>query len=682
MKRTSLLLIVVLAVFVGIHAQHLSEQQAMQRALTFMKKGRQAKAPALQGRHLKSVDCDFSHLYAFNVEGGGYVIASADSRTLPVLGYSDKGSINPDNMPFNMRQWLKGYEAIIAQLPYSDYGNQEEPQSGKPAIEPLLATDWSQDWPYNLQCPVFDGTLNPDWEGQQGITGCVATSMAMLMKYHEWPKEPCATIPAYTFSYSYDYETYDDMTLDALPPTTFDWDNMISEYEYTHSTKEQRNAVAELMRYCGQAVKMMYSPDLSGAYSPSVTMSLVKYFNYDNGARYHSRYHYTIDEWENLIYNELAAGRPIYYAGSGYDSYGYYGHAFNCDGYDGNGMYHINWGWGGNHNGYFSLSVLNPYNEGGKFIWDMNFSFTQNVITGIQPPVEGSKVAPDVPVLDIDYTPMYFSDEGKYQFEVTQMWLNEEYVTVEGAVCTMDEDGTLQPVATAVLENLYYTQSAFFEFYVDDLDLPEGVTKLYAAVRSPECGINDWQMLTHQSKYLEVTCIDGKKTAVLKPELDVEIVDARVQWYITLGGSNFIVMQLKNNGEEYSAEVYIRAVSLGDNGVEDVEQCLEDPANVQDILVGCYAHEGETVDLTGYFSPTKMGKVALYLSTNGVEYDYAHPHYVLTVDNSTGIEQATATPNDATLGNDAWYTLQGVRIAKPSAKGLYIHRNKVVKWGR
>ena len=204
MKRQLLLLVLVLMT-AGVWAQQISEEQARDRALKFLTNNDAAKTRGLNvGMDRKTVTAktDAKSIYAFNLDGGGYVIASGDSRALPVLGYSATGSIDWDRMPDNMRAWLKSYDQAMATL-----GNTKEFTDGvsrhgqktrapRKAIAPLLKTQWNQMKPYWNDTPPYDGA-NPDWEGQPTLTGCVATAMAMVMNYYQWPKEACTEIPAY-----------------------------------------------------------------------------------------------------------------------------------------------------------------------------------------------------------------------------------------------------------------------------------------------------------------------------------------------------------------------------------------------------------------------------------------------------------------------------------------------------
>ena len=383
-------------------AGSVSEAEARQKVQTFlqqrgkktssqrvklMKKGRRTGTPA-------SSDAGY---YVFNLgETDGFVIVSGDDRTTAILGYADSGSIHEDDMPDGLRYLLEGYEEQIAHIP-ADAGAPVH-RSSRTAIEPLIQTRWNQGSPYNYRCPMIGD--------MRTVTGCVATSFAQLMYYHKYPTESCALIPAYSTN------TQDKdgkkITLDVpeLPATTFKWDKMCQGYitvdpetgkRTVVGTDEEQDAVAELMQYCGSSVEMMYGLSSNGgssAYNEAIPFALKTYFGYDGGVSHAYRKNYSYDAWINLIYNELAANRPVILGGQAAGG----GHSFICDGYDTNDhagadgdYFHMNWGWGGSSDGYFLLSVLQPWEQGigGSSTLD-GFSFGQNVVYGIQPPVDGN----------------------------------------------------------------------------------------------------------------------------------------------------------------------------------------------------------------------------------------------------------------------------------------------------
>ena len=291
--------------------------------------------------------------YVFNIDSvGGYVIVSGDDRMPDVLGYSYSGSYNPETLAPNMRSWLEGYADQYEYLQTHDDAKAVKQTSvtGE-RIEPLLTTHWFQDYPYNAKCPVING--------ERAVTGCIATAMAQVMNYHQWPKQTTTVIPGYGIGYYDTEEEYQWMELPALGITEIDWDHMLPSYDGSE-TAEEIDAVATLMQLCGHAVVMKYGLDGSGAKSENVRNVLPDFFAYDGFMMgYANRGGYENDAWNQLIYNELSINGPVMYDGSIKSSSG---HAFVIDGYDTNDYFHVNWGWGGENDGYFLLNALLVYN--------------------------------------------------------------------------------------------------------------------------------------------------------------------------------------------------------------------------------------------------------------------------------------------------------------------------------
>ena len=328
---TSLLLTSVLA-----HAGQITEQEALAKAKTFM----QGKRFKTSGRRLtpgKQVNQTFKHLYVFNVEANeGFVIVSGDDRTQSILGYAYTGEINMGQMPCNMKWLLSYYDTAIGQLgdDFAQSASTTLSSATYAEIPAIVGTQWGQGDPYNAQCPQH--------EGERCITGCVATAMAQVINHNRWPQSQTTEIPAYTTNTLH-------ISMPALPAKQFNWDNMTAA------------GIAELMLYCGQAVKMDYNTAASGAMSEDVPEAMKSIFGYSTAASLASRSSYTDEQWGDMIYKELQEGYPVLYFGqSATDG----GHAFIVDGYA-DGKYHINWGWNGYCDGFFTLDNLNPNMENG-----------------------------------------------------------------------------------------------------------------------------------------------------------------------------------------------------------------------------------------------------------------------------------------------------------------------------
>ena len=393
MKKTILSL---LALFVAIMAwgDNVTAQQALQQAQSFIKQREDAgsRPKRIKGSAASQLTMtkQVSGLYVFNVvDNGGFVIVSNDDSTVPILGFGDSGAIDPDNMPSNMRAWLQGYADEIAwakKHPTKSKTAAKAPRRvgshSTAAIAPMVTTTWDQDAPYNNLCPYYSS-------GNKAITGCVATAMAQVMKYHEWPQAATAPIPGYTTA-SYKLE------LSSLPATTFDWANMKDSYSGSY-TNAQATAVATLMQYCGWSVEMNYGPS-SGSNTDLVAKALRDYYDYNTSTtQFVIRSFYSADQWTDIIYHELASGRPVVYGGSSSDN----GHEFVCDGYkyeSGTDFFHINWGWSGMSDNYFVLSALDPDEQGlgGSSSTD-GYHYGQDAVVGIQPSTSSGTTADITP---------------------------------------------------------------------------------------------------------------------------------------------------------------------------------------------------------------------------------------------------------------------------------------------
>ena len=308
--------------------------------------------------------------YVYNVgQDQGFVMVSGDDRTPAILGYSDSGTFDATQLPEHVRAWFDGYADQLGYLERTDVRQAARVANDWQAVAPLLTSRWNQSAPYNNDCPM-------DTKNQvRSFTGCAATAMAQVLYYHQWPEQTLTTIPAYTTRTR-------KIDCPAIPQTTIDWDLMRDSYGASSIVDSQRKAVSTLLKLCGQALQMDYTSEGSAAYSQDYTNALVTYFGYDKSAQYVMREHFSADEWEAMIYTELAQGRPVLYSGLSEGG----GHAFVVDGYDGDGLFHLNWGWGGMSDGYFLLSVLNPDNTSGIGSSDTTdgYSYAQDAIIGLQ----------------------------------------------------------------------------------------------------------------------------------------------------------------------------------------------------------------------------------------------------------------------------------------------------------
>ena len=371
--RRSVILLLLIVVSTAVQANPVSRSEALLKARQFMPSRQFAEGRSWRRAKGEASDHPF---YVFNDEKGrGFVIVSGDDRTLPILGYADSGTLNADSLPVNLRCWLEGYAEQIASLDEGAAATSVlTAAEEKPAIAPLITTTWNQNPPYSLMTPTY---IDDSGNESHYVTGCVATALAQVMNFHQWPLN-CPAIPGYTTGTK-------KIVMPELPPTAFKWNLMKDHYQH-QETGASADAVAELMLYVGQANSMNYNQGGSSAYIHLDVMA--ELFSYSKNAWRARREDYTAVEWEKLIYRELAANRPVLYDGAS----DVVGHQFVCDGYDGEGFFHINWGWGGSSDGYFVLSLANPDEKGiGGGSGTAGYVFRQTAIIGFQPASEGEE---------------------------------------------------------------------------------------------------------------------------------------------------------------------------------------------------------------------------------------------------------------------------------------------------
>lgn len=347
---------------------------------------------------LKSASIEDKQLvYLFKTSSAGYVLVAGDDRARAVLGYSDYAILDENNLPVNMLKWIEEYKKQIRFI-RKDISLKSQPANSEwnilenggklsvvspEAVSPLLTTTWNQSPYYNDLCP------QEYWFSEKAVTGCVATAMAQVMKYHNYPAKGKGI---HTYYHTNNTVTYGSLSAN-FGATTYNWSNMPNSLS-SSSSATQVNAVATLMLHCGIAVDMDYSPDGSSAwvieeYSREETCAeyaLKEFFGYDKTSVHAViRENYTTTSWIGVLKDEINASRPILFAGAGPGG----GHAFVADGYDNNNYFHMNWGWGGIADGYYSVDAFNPVDLG-TGAGGGSYNYDQRIVAGIKPPANAS----------------------------------------------------------------------------------------------------------------------------------------------------------------------------------------------------------------------------------------------------------------------------------------------------
>ena len=377
----SLMLLVLALTATGMWAGNVDSNAALAKAIQFMnaQPGTRYMASSstlkLAYAEPSSIDAKSSVFYVFNAtDGSGFVIVSGEDRAEEILGYGDY-TLDMNVIPDNMRWWLNQYKRQIEFLQQNPTlevttPSQLNASNLRLTVAPMLTCQWDQESPYWNQCPTYGGSTC--------LTGCVATAMAQVMYKWKYP----AVLPAVS---AYTTATR-HISMSALPGTTVDWDSMTDTYSNS-SSSAAKAAVATLMRYCGQACKMDYdnaNNGGSGAYCED-QLDGMKLFGYNSGATCLDRDNYSASAWNTMMQEDLAAGRPILYAG---DDNWAGGHAFVVDGYNGS-KYHINWGWSGDGDNYFALDAFS--------VDGYTFKYYQQMLYQIYP--EGDVIETYAPVM-------------------------------------------------------------------------------------------------------------------------------------------------------------------------------------------------------------------------------------------------------------------------------------------
>ncbi len=366
-KTTTLLLALMVATFA--FGKSVTMEQANQVANKYLAATSLKATRSVANSFSKSYN-GITTYYVFNYTGGGFVVVAADDAAKPILAKSDEGFVETEITNPEARFWFDSYSKEIAHIVATKAVNTESLaewnkiltngiKASPTDVAPLLTTTWDQLQYYNYYCPAVTGG-----SGGKAPTGCVATTMGQIMKYYNFPATGIG-------SYSFNDSRYGQLSAN-FGATTYNFANMKAKATFS-SYKE----IATLLYHAGVSVNMNYAVDGSGAQSESVPFAMSKYFNYDNstiGIAYLENYSPT--EWEALLKSELDAKRPLYYSGSDPTS----GHAWVCDGYSSSGgytMFHMNWGWSGSANGYFSIGALNSGNG--------DFNLGNAVVYGIKP---------------------------------------------------------------------------------------------------------------------------------------------------------------------------------------------------------------------------------------------------------------------------------------------------------
>ena len=486
-------------------------------------------------------------------DNAGYVMVAGDDVVInPVLGYSTGGVFDYGTAPDNLKWWIGEYARMIEYAAEHGMAVAAAPKFDT-SLDPMIKTHWNQDYPYNNLCPWLS-------EDMQGYTGCVATAMAQVMKYHEWPERGTGS------------HTYTDpncgQTLSAnFGETTYRWDLMPNDYDGSW-TDEQIEAVATLMAHCGVAVDMQYMPDGSGAYSSDVPGALVNYFGYAKDIIRRDRDYYTQSEWIEMMKAELDAARPVYYHGQSTGG----GHAFVIDGYNTDGYFHVNWGWGSQSDDYYQLATLDPYSGQGIGGTTAGYAYSQGAIFNMHRPTGNETETPDFRMRSLYLygggTSVETTKGKEVIFQLNQIWNYHPTASFGGyfGIAIEDDNGEVVASSYEVIDEVPPTYG-YTEFYIGVTitdDIADGHYRAYpfyaADMEGERFPIKAQTLL---SGYADVEVAGDNVTVTLQETMLGSISCSGVAVVIndtfTNGEEARVYAQITNNGTEY----YSSMVSFG-----------------------------------------------------------------------------------------------------------------------
>ena len=576
-------------------------------------------------------------LYMFNVgEGQGYVIAGADDRIPAMLGYSDQGALDPDNLPVNMQAWLEEYNDQMEYL-------NRHPEAAAPrrtvsggSIDPLLTTAWDQGKPYNNMCPM-DGD-------QRSAVGCSATAMAQIMNYWKWPNQTIAEIPEYITENK-------KLTVPAIPAgTVIDWDNMLPKY-IGNETEAQNNAVANLMLLCGASIQMNYSSAGSGAWVTEYAWKT--YFDYDAAAHYEKRVAYRQAAWNQMVYDELAAQRPVLYVGFSSGD----GHAFVIDGYGDDDYFHVNWGWSSGSNGYYLLSILDPGNNTslGASSSDDGYSFEQSAFFGVQP--NTGVPATVIPVLLSDYCDLpdgneftRSSVESDFSFQVSFSYYNlmQDTYDFDFTVGLFDTDGTFLGVVSKIASSLAVEPLAGWNHFPRLVKFGSGIANgsYWLKPISRQRGTETWYPNKGSDVYFLTADIHDNTLTLRMPTFGLK-GSMEFSGKKEVGSRMTMTATITNDGTFFNNQIFLLA-----NGNTET-----------DVVGGRYfeIQAGETATVEFTFTPKKAGENEMTLCTRFMNYDVGSYDYSPFITGSVTVEEAaeatlamTPTTKNAVLEDEQY----------------------------
>lgn len=528
---SSLIAIFVIFISADVSAKDLTPSEALCRVELSQKSNHLLKKKSSKSyKEMKHVFTAYSEdesagIYVFS-DDKECLFVSANDVAIPLIGYIDRpisahgGDLEmPPALKWMLRQYANEIMYAKRRTTTDNKESFSDFRTSWTSIAPMCTTTWGQGVPFSNFCPEVDD--------MNCFTGCVATAMAQIMKYYQWPSKGRGQV-------SYVSEEW-KLNLSMDLNVTFDWANMVDSYS-VESPEKQKQAVANLMKACGYAIESDYSLTVTWANDVKAKDAFVEYFDYDSDCDIIDNYTYSTKDWECLIYENLKKVGPVLYSGSGPNG----GHAFVCDGYSENGYFHINWGWQGYYDGYFLLSALTPSANS-------NYSFSTSAIIGLKP----NDGTPNPMVRP--YRAHFMSTELDKNLIMRFVWSKNYGDLKIGFGFSNERVG--KRIFPAITQSDYMGQLNFPEATISEIELTDGIYRLSPAVSVNGSDWLDVELENTQQEYYRVEILDKKAVRILKDTLELKAEIVSYPNEIIEGKPYTVIAEINNPTDTYISKL-------------------------------------------------------------------------------------------------------------------------------
>lgn len=676
-----LLLLVCMGVSCHLHAKILTPEEAAKIATDFFSAGNVSRLSNIDALELvrTSKKSDGTPIYyIFNAKNGhGFIIISADDKAIPVVGYSYESSFMTDNVSDVTTAMLNNAVNPIR----SNIVEARRRMMARTSTAKLIKTpEWSQEAPFNNQIP------------NHRLVGCVGTAMATVMKYHNYPSTGSGSLDGMDFNIQYA------------------WDNMRTDnYRSGYSTVEAE-AVSTLMAHCAISIKTDFGMSGSSAFEVRVPAALISYFNYDPSVSYKKRSETDRATWDAIIINEIDEGRPVIYSGQDVSV----GHAFVCDGYEMRGSvpyFHINWGWGGSANGYYSSDALNP-----TVSTSHSFNDQTTIIYNIKPSTSSVNWSPIHITSDerqIGMTSDVTSIEEGTQFTIRAgAFKNISYDDFSGkiAVALFSSNGNLKALLNngkgLTLQSMQIMPKPYSDFECvvpagttvadDDIirmaTMANGTTE-WVPVTGDLITINEIKAKNNTIPYFSIDIPSSVNGAIIS-DADTKVIKGRDYSFKVMPSSPDKVVTVKANGfilTPTTENIYKISNVTSDQQIRIIVQAAEDVVSKRNLWVNAgklenlisEADAGTIKELTLYgtidvrdftFIRERMKLTSLDLSGVNIVANGSNPANAIPTKAFSGywsLQQIILPRNLSTLKNGCFNSTGLKRIEIPASVGTY-----------